>query len=204
MNWIHQNSIDVNTKLGWLNDQYLMLRSDIDEIKSKFATHDDLMKLEERISTLEQNGVASPDLTFFKRQLDALDPAQKCLGVIGLKSSDVATCSTEIQQFFQTHFNTLASSLHIEHIMKGPANDKKLGQVALVHFSSKSTKDSTLKLIIDQKLEFKDSTGHVCKIDHAKTKRQLHRNWAVRKAEELLKKEVNQSAMSRSSGKTQM
>ena len=118
--------------------------------------------------------------------LDRLDPAWKSLCFSGFTTTDKKKRSNIINTFFETHFKDFVSLITIQHISKGPYNDRKMTSMSLVELPNRIIKDQILKMINDQNLQL-NSQGETVKITYAKTKRQLLRNSCVRRAEQLIK-----------------
>ena len=73
----------------------------------------------------------------------------------------------------------------IEHIFKGPAGERKLTSTSLIVFSTRPQRDAALNAVSSDSLGFSGSNSEV-KFKPARTKRQMHRAWAVNKAKDLL------------------
>ena len=104
----------------------------------------------------------NPDLKFLQSQLDRLDPARKSLSFIGFQSTDAIARTKVIEDFFKEHFASLQSRITIEHVMKGPVNDRKMKSVSIIEFHNKAERDSMCKT-------FKDSRprSYLCTLLHA-------------------------------------
>jgi hypothetical protein len=82
-------------------------------------------------------------------------------------------------------------------VMKGPRSARQLTDTTVMTFHSGDARDSALKIIRDAKAQVLDGNKPLdLKIEYARTRAQKARNWAIRKAEELIKVE-----MSKRSGK---
>ena len=84
------------------------------------------------------------------------------------------------------HDLKLSNMVHVESLFKGPAGNRSLSGVCIVEFQSRSIREDVLSKLQDSKSDSKKNL----EIARAKTSSQLERNSALRKAEEILKKEA--------------
>ena len=80
---------------------------------------------------------------------------------------------------------------------KGPYTDRKLGKVAFVHFATEDEAREVAKTAKDRGTDW-TADGRKLKVAPAKTEFFKQRDWALRKAEDLLKKEKSNSKQSSS------
>ena len=64
-------------------------RTELAALKSEMISRSMFDQLENRVTALEQQGLASPDLSFLCQQVNRLDPAHCSIRVRGLKQSQV-------------------------------------------------------------------------------------------------------------------
>ena len=187
---------NVDSRFGTLQSEFQGLRSELTQLKLEMVTRAQFETLESRVFALESNVVSAenPDVKFLQMQLERLDPAHKCLSLIGFKGADANARGLRIEEFLRTHFESLAARLRIEHVFKGKWNERVLGGISLVEFPTKKDRDDALQRIKSGNLSLMDG-GETIRFAFAKTKKQLHRNFCVKKAVELLKQD------SRSRGK---
>ena len=156
--------------------------------RSQFET------LETRVFALESNVVSAdnPDVKFLKAQLDKLDPAHKCMSLIGFKGTDSAARSQLIDSFLKAKFASYGDRLQVEHISKGTWQDRKLTSISLVEFPSKKARDDAVHAIKQGSWSLLEGSEPI-RFGFAKTKKQLSRNYCVKKAVELLKRDQRTS-----------
>ena len=76
--------------------------------------------------------------------------------------------------------------LIIEHIFKRPANNRQPSALSTIEFFSNQTSDAVLKKMNAGNVRLTED-GQALRVDYARTKRQLKRNWSVNEAEKLIK-----------------
>ena len=86
-----------------------------------------------------------------------------------------------LETFIKDKLPTVAARCSVEHIFKGKWNERKLAGVSLLEVPSKTLCDETLKTIQSSNVVLCDGSD-VLRFDFAGTKRQLHRNACVHKA----------------------
>ena len=121
------------------------------------------------------------------QQLDRLDPAQKAMSVVGFKNSSATERTILIEKFIHEHFSSEEGRVSIEHISKGPANNRTLTGVSVIEFGSKFVRNNALAKIKARNLQIQESDGNILRIDYAKSKRQISRNAFVHKAFDMIK-----------------
>lgn len=85
------------------------LRSGVASMKLEMMTRPEFEQLESRVYTLESNVVSTdnPDVRFLQEQLDRLDPANKCISVIGFKGMDAVARTKLLEAFIKVKFPLL-------------------------------------------------------------------------------------------------
>ena len=191
LNAIQSVNLNVNTRFTTLEGQFVELRSELSSLKTEVVTRSQFESLETRVFQLESNVVSTenPDVRFLQQQLDRLDPAHKCLSIIGFKGEAVGDRTQVIETFMRDKLGSLGNHARVEHVFKGKYNERKLAGVSLMQFPSKTDRDAALRLIKDSHLVLTDQ-GVNLRFDYAKTKRQLNRNFCVNKALEMIKRDA--------------
>ena len=180
-------SNNVNQKFACLQIEFQNLRQEVAQMKTEMVTSKQFEDLEVRVHNLEQNvgNESNPTVKYLQTQLDKLDPARKSLAFTKFKGEDPTKRSSEIRAFLDANLAAFSERVSIDHIFKGPAGSRKLSPVSLVVFDSLAQKEAALKEINTRNLRMVGENGDVV-VRFAKTKRQMHRNWAVNKAAELI------------------
>ena len=155
-------------------------------MKLEMVTKESFATLESRVQTLETRGAPSPEVTFLKKQVSRLDPANKAIRILGLKATSVKERADFLDKIFK---EAGLPSCSLEHIYKGPVSSRILTDICLAEFSSNSIRESALNVL--GKKGLKDPSGNELKIDRAKTAIQIQRNNHLRKALDILKKDTS-------------
>ena len=138
----------------------------------------DLTALTTRVSTLENNTSSTVD--------DRHDPARKKVSFIGFPDNVAAADRlNEIEKFVQQFPAYKAVSFSNKY--RGPHNDLKLSNVGFVEFADKNTATAFLRDAKDANKLKITVVGKEVSVKPALTKLQESRNWAIKKAEELIK-----------------
>ena len=126
---IQSVNLNVDTRFNTLQTQcqtqFQDLRSDLNKLQSEMVTRTQFETLETRVYALESNVVSgdNPDVKFLKAQLDKLDPAHKCMSLIGFKGADAATFAVD-RCFSQGEVRVLrgmfAGGTRLERALAGP------------------------------------------------------------------------------------
>ena len=149
-----------------------------------------MQQLTTRLDTMDPTAASSnsPLHAMVHRQqtvLDRLDPAHRSLSFIGFDDTAPAARFTAIKTFLDTHSpNTPYQS--IDTIFKGPYNNRTPTQTTVVLFHSSQVRDSTLKHLTENNLTLSHN-GKTLRLAKTQPKQQLTRNYALRKANDLLK-----------------
>ena len=101
-----------------------------------------------------------------------------------------------IEKFVKDHFPNEASRISIDNIFSFKNGSRSITKVATCEFANRSTRDYVLSQIKEKNVPCKEIDGNEFRVQNAKTRRQISRNWAVNKAKELLERD------SRSQGKS--
>ena len=96
-----------------------------------------------------------------------------------------------LRDFMSRHFGTEYVAC-IDTKMTGPYSARKLSDTAHVQFFNREARDRVFGTIKERKLGegLKSSSGNALKIDKMKTDWQSARNWAMWKAEALVKEKL--------------
>ena len=115
-----------------------------------------------------------------------LDPASKRAAFVGWPETVSAKARLEqLEALVKNHFAEFKPVTYV-NLWKGPYNDRKLGPVSFVEFGDKDTVKDFVKAVADSGLEV-ESAGKKLSVKPARTQKNSARNWALRKAEEVLK-----------------
>ena len=87
-----------------------------------------------------------------------------------------------LKGFLTEKFPSLNGNFGVDHIRKGPANNRILTSVAVVEFTTKHVRDHVLHTANTNNYILFEGSNEI-KMKPAKTKRQMHRNWATNAAE---------------------
>ena len=152
---------------------------------------DEISELRQRIGKMETTGparaAASPELSRVMERLNKLDPALKSITAIGFDVMDLQDRTRTLRNFMNEHFKDIKFTT-VDTIMKGPYNDRKATKVSYIEFPSRHDVDVVLRGIESKGLSLTDSSGTPLRFARAKTHVQLPRNYALKKAKDLVEK----------------
>ena len=129
----------------------------------------------------------SPDLSRVMERLNKLDPALKSITAIGFDVMDLQDRMRTLRQFMNEHFKDIKFTA-VETILKGPYNHRKATKVSYIEFSSRHDANVVLRGIESKGRSLTDSSGTPLRFARAKTHLQLSRNYALKKAKDLVEK----------------
>ena len=124
-----------------------------------------------------------------KRQqiaLDKLDPARRSMTVIGFHDTPPTTRHNMIKDFLHEHIPSATYEL-IDTVHKGPYNNRTPTPLSYVQFTSTTLRDHVLKFLTDNNHSLKHN-DKTMRLDKMKPQLQLNRNYALKKAKELIEK----------------
>ncbi len=151
--------------------------------------NEEIAMLRARVVALEN---ASSQKRSASEQPRASDPAWKQLAITKIPESVGEEKRLQvISEFFETHFKHVRVK-DIQNIYTGPfPNGRKMTRTAIVEFSNSDVRRSVLEKIESRKLKLIfGNAGEEVKIKRAITEVARQRNSALRRAEELLKKDA--------------
>jgi len=161
-----------------------------DDLRTEMVTrtmHAELeQKFEDRISRLEEGGVANAEIGWMKQQISKLDPANRSLAFREFLNKETGA-RTKCVEDFLNQIGLKHEIRSIEHVYTGPADNRTLSSVSIVEFASRTVRELALKKF-EANPTLKDGQATV-KVDRAKTSLQMKRNAALRRALDLIKKE---------------
>ena len=132
---------------------------------------------------LEEGGAAQG--TNWKEK-DKNDPARKQVAVLGWPEGLAAERRlNELEAWVKERLGN-HRALTYSNEYKRPYSDRKLGKAAYINFASEDEARHLVKAVKESGLELKVQERKL-KVVQAKTARSKQRDWALRKAEELLK-----------------
>ncbi len=128
-------------------------------------------------------------------KFNANDVAHLRVSFKGFTHNDLEDRKATIQKFMDEHFKGAESFSCIETRMVGPSNDKKTSSESYVQLFSIQSRDRVLKAIEDGKYaqDLKSSKGTKLKVCRYKTDWQRGRDWAVVKAEEMVREKLEKN-----------
>ena len=98
---VHAGNADVNAKLTQIQNQFVMLNTEIAQIRADMVTQTQFLSLEARVDNLErqtvQHATHNPEVQFLRKQLDRLDPGHKCLKFGDFVDKNLASRAASIQ-----------------------------------------------------------------------------------------------------------
>ena len=99
-----------------------------------------------------------------------------------------------IQNFFAEKLPAFVSKFEIEHIQKGPFNNKVLKGMTILEFVSKQQRDSCLAAVKARNPFVSEGNGSRVDFSFALTRKQLSRNWALNQAQNLISRDLAEQA----------
>ena len=176
----------------------MALKSDLDkmELNMKTATKmsiaeavdplkSEIHDLSSRLDTVEHqiaSGPTSPQRPQAPPRVP--DPAVKQIAFVGWPdSTSAAERFRKIEEFLAENAKGFRA-VSFDNVYKGPYNDRKLTKVAYAEFASSDSRREALNSISGKSLSVQ---GQTISIKNARTKVNGQRNYALRKAKELLK-----------------
>ena len=171
-------NLSMNSKMTRFEQILTTFRSELQALKLEMVSKEAFQSLETRVTNLEQQGLPSPELSNLRQQISKLDPANKSLRFRGLTSENVSARAAKIETLLG-EIGYKANNL--EHVYKGPPGSRTLTDMCIVELASNNIRENALKELGKRALQ-------ELKVDRAKTAMQRQRNAALRKAEEMLKK----------------
>ena len=141
----------------------------------------EVQQLSTRVTKLE-SGTSSGEAG---KLLDALDPAHKRVDFVGFRESDSADQRLKAMEEYLAKFPS-CKPLALGNYYTGPYNARTLTKAGYAEYTDADAAKASLKQL---KGDF-ESNGVKVTVKAALPKKNLTRNWALRKAEELLKKDT--------------
>ena len=178
-----------------ISDQASQFKSDLAKLREEMVTRSMFEDLEERIKTLETQGLASPEVNWLQQQAGRLDPANRSLAFTGFVEKDLGKRRSLINSYMdQIGCETEIRSM--DHIWTGAIGNRSVGPITIVEVASRNVREEVLKKFNEANSTKKDAAGGNISIGRAKTSLQLKRNGALKQAMKLVKQD------SRASGKS--
>ena len=173
-----------------LVEQAKTFQEELAKLRADMVSSVQFGALEERVQKLEAGGLASSQISSMQSQLNRLDPANRCLAFTGFKDDSAESRVSKIQAFL-TALGTCDNIVSAEHIWSGPPGQRKMTGVSVIEFPSRDLKEAVLKKTISETRDLfvKNNSGDKVSVGRAKTEWQRKRNGALRKAEDVLKKD---------------
>jgi hypothetical protein len=168
--------------------QFKDLKETVQKLEENSVTKDLFQKLEERVVALEQGGLPSTQMNWMSQQVNRLDPANKSLAIKGLTEFDAEKRSRMIEDIL-TNVCSKTDIQNIEHIGKGPKDNRSMSGVSVIEMSSRSVRETCLKKLQEDNSILKKPAHNMLSVARAKTAVQKKRNDALHRACDVLKKE---------------
>ena len=179
---INALKVSVEHKFIVVEQCVIEFRAELAALKLEMVSKTMFDQLESRVSSLEKNGLALPDLTFLRQQVSRLDPANRSVRIRGLKQS-----IDERKKHIEAILQEIGSSVvRMDHIYKGPKGNRTLTDICIVETSSYEDRENAIKKFDSRPNPNSKVVGDL-KIDRAKTQMQLKRNSSLRDALAKLK-----------------
>jgi hypothetical protein len=151
------------------------LKSEIFEFKQRLAIVENAAG---STSAIRQNAETS------RQVLDDTDPAFLQMAFTGFEGISAPERSRILFEFARQSFADV-SVAGVEHSFSGPRNMRQLTDTSMLQFHSRDSRDLAMKQS-DKKKVMNGTTTLNLKVAFARTKSQKSRNWALRKATELI------------------
>lgn len=171
----------LDTKLAPLQEELAALKAKHTTLAAKQAA------LEGELSELKQKLATTSTGTSATNFLPAtLDPATKRAAFVGWP--DTVGAKQRLQQMEALVTTTFSDFKPVTYLndFKGPYNNRKLGNVSFVEFGSQDAVRDFVKAVEESGVVV-ETEGKQLQVKQAQTQKQRTRNWALRKAEELVK-----------------
>ena len=164
------------------------MKEELQKWRLEFVSREQFEALETRVYKLEQQqpNADNPDVKFLQTQLDRLDPVWKSIRLSKFKSSSVEAREKLIQQFVAAKLPEYKDRYVVEHVSKGPRNNRTLTDMAILEFPSKQMRDSCFKEVKEQSLTFFDTDAPI-DFGFAKTKKQIRLDSCLYRAKDMIK-----------------
>ena len=148
-----------------------------------------LAALEQEVKHLRHNVDHQPHVqTIVRRQqrlLDKLDPASRSLSVIGFSDVDPPSRVKTLETFMSDTLGDF-DYVQIDHVMKRPHRDRKLTQISYIEFNNNDDRERALRFLSTNEVALTDSCGSSLRFNRLKSDKQIHRNYCLKKAKEML------------------
>ena len=175
-------------------------KSDLAGLKEEVVKHTEKLveetiapikhEMKELKSQLAEMKLSDPTEQLRKKILDDNDPAFKQIAFVGFKEYTPEKRLCVVKEFASAHFPSI-HVLNVENSTTGPWNNRKTTDTTIMEFHSRVSRDAALKIVKNTNAQVVDGNTTVdLKIENARTRSQKARNWAFRKADEMLKVEM--------------
>ena len=178
----------VQEQFQLMQTQFEDLKKDVQRLEENSVTKTLFQKLEERVAALEQGGLPNTQMNWMSQQINRLDPANKSLALKGFTEMDVHKRNFMIEEIL-ANVCSKTDIQSIEHIGKGPKNDRSLSGVSVVELSSRFVRETCLTKLQEDNSVLKKPALSMLSVARAKTAVQKKRNDALHRASDVLKKD---------------
>ena len=178
----------VQEQFQLMQTQFEDLKKDVQKLEENSVTKTLFQKLEERVAALEQGGLPNTQMNWMSQQINRLDPANKSLALKSSTEMDIHKRNFMIEEIL-ANVCSKTDIQSIEHIGKGPKNDRSLSGVSVVELSSRFVRETCLTKLQEDNSVFKKPALSMLSVARAKTAVQKKRNDALHRASDVLKKD---------------
>ena len=77
-------------------------------------------------------------------------------------------------------------NVQIDHVMKGPHKDRKLVPMSYIEFNNNDDRERALRIISSSGVTLVDSKSSLLLFNRLKSDKQIHRNYCLNKAKDML------------------
>ena len=181
---------------GQLALQAAQFKSDLDALRAEMVTRTMHEELETRVSTLRKEvdklsngGATNAEMNRLRQQVNRLDPANRSLCFLGFKTTDLEK-RVQCAKDFLKKIGLEDSIRAFEHVSTGPPDKRVPSSVMIVELASRSVRELALKSQEEADSILNAGDLGTLKVGRAKTSVQMQRNSFLRKALEIIKKDV--------------
>lgn len=159
-------------------------------VAQQVDTNHRVEELERQVSNLASGPARDPQLAATLRRqqdtIDKMDSANKCITFVGFNTTDELRRRCMIEAFMNTHMQSIGVKfVTIGTILRGPYPNTA-SKTSYVEFVNKQDRERAFKELMEKKHILNDDDGTPLRICRMKTEKQVHRNFALHKARELI------------------
>ena len=167
--------------------QTIELKQYVDETLALVVSRQD--SADSRLAALRQGAVHDRNVQAVVRRqqrlLDKLDPASRSLSVIGFTDMDPKSRVQLLESLMADTVHEL-DYVQIDHVMKGPHKDRKFTPISYIEFNNNDDRERALRIISSRGVTLVDSKSSTLRFNRLKSDKQIHRNYCLKKAKDML------------------